>query len=73
MCYYSSSDDRCTVTVLNAKILISIVPYVERLLLCAPPPPLFGGEDTLAGPRGGWGVNILEDERHRIALNHDYF
>jgi hypothetical protein len=34
------------------------------------PPPLVGGggEDTLAGRRGGWGVNILEDERHRIAL-----
>jgi hypothetical protein len=30
-----------------------------------------GGGDTLAGRRGGWGVNILnilEDERHRIAL-----
>jgi hypothetical protein len=27
-----------------------------------------GGEDTLAGRRGGWGVNMLENERHRIAL-----
>jgi hypothetical protein len=27
-----------------------------------------GGGDTLAGRRGGWGVNILEDERHSIAL-----
>jgi hypothetical protein len=25
------------------------------------PPPLVRGEDTLAGWRGGWGVNILED------------
>jgi hypothetical protein len=25
-------------------------------------------EDSLAGRRGGWGVNILEDARHRIAL-----
>ncbi len=25
-------------------------------------------EDTLAGRRGGWGVNILEDARQRIAL-----
>jgi hypothetical protein len=40
-----------------------------------PPPPSppgecvgGGGEDTLPGRRGGWGVNILEDERHRIAL-----
>jgi hypothetical protein len=27
-----------------------------------------GGEDTLNGRREGWGVNILEDERNRIAL-----
>jgi hypothetical protein len=27
-----------------------------------------GGGYTLAGRRGGWGVNILEDERDRIAL-----
>ncbi len=36
-----------------------------------PPPPAGvggGGEDTLAGRSGGWGVNILEDARHRIAL-----
>ncbi len=44
-----------------------------------PPPPLSarrvctprlygGGGDTLAGRRGGRGVNILEDEGHRIAL-----
>ncbi len=26
------------------------------------------GEDTLAGRRGGWGINILEDARHRIGL-----
>jgi hypothetical protein len=32
------------------------------------PPPLLRGEDRLAGQRGGWGVNILEDERNRIAL-----
>jgi hypothetical protein len=25
------------------------------------PPPLVRGEDILAGRRGGWGVNILED------------
>jgi hypothetical protein len=28
------------------------------------PPPLVRREDTLAGWRGGWGVNILEDARH---------
>jgi hypothetical protein len=33
-----------------------------------PPPPNKGGGYTLAGRKGGWGVNILEDERHRIAL-----
>jgi hypothetical protein len=32
------------------------------------PPPLVRGEDRLARGRGGWGVNILEDERNRIAL-----
>jgi hypothetical protein len=35
---------------------------------CEPPAFVGGEEDTLAGPRGEWGVNILEDERHRIAL-----
>jgi hypothetical protein len=29
---------------------------------------LLRGEDRLARGRGGWGVNILEDERNRIAL-----
>jgi hypothetical protein len=35
-----------------------------------PPPPTKSGgtQYTIAGRRGGWGVNILEDERHRIAL-----
>ncbi len=28
------------------------------------PPPLVRGEDTLAGWRGGWGVNSSEDARH---------
>ncbi len=32
------------------------------------PPPLLRGEDTLAGWRGGWGVNILEDARHSSVL-----
>jgi hypothetical protein len=35
---------------------------------CVECTPLLGEEDTLAGRKGGWGVNILEDERHRIAL-----
>jgi hypothetical protein len=32
--------------------------------------PAFGAgvEDTLAGWRGGWGVNILEDVRHSSVL-----
>jgi hypothetical protein len=32
------------------------------------PPPLVRGEDTLARGREGWGVNILEDARHRSVL-----
>jgi hypothetical protein len=34
---------------------------------CVLPPTKAGGY-TLAGRRRGWGVNILEDERDRIAL-----
>ncbi len=34
----------------------------------SPPPPNKGEGCTLAGRRGVWGVNILEDERDRIAL-----
>jgi hypothetical protein len=37
-----------------------------------PPPPAFvggeGGRTHSSGGEGWWGVNILEDERHRIAL-----
>jgi hypothetical protein len=32
------------------------------------PPAFGGGEDTLAGWRGGWGFNILEDARHCSVL-----
>ncbi len=32
------------------------------------PPALVRGEDTLAGWRKGWGVNILEDARHSSVL-----
>jgi hypothetical protein len=39
-------------------------PHGESVL----PPQQRRGEDTLAGRRGGWGVNILEDERNRVAL-----
>jgi hypothetical protein len=35
---------------------------------CVLPPQQRRGVHTLAGRRGGWGVNILEDERNRIAL-----
>ncbi len=35
---------------------------------CVCTPPLVRGEDTLAGWRGGWGVNILEDARHCSVL-----
>ncbi len=52
--------------------------YCKRaiLFLSSSHPPLrpasvyafVAGEDRLAGRRGGGGVNILEDERNRIAL-----
>ncbi len=47
--------------------------YVSRLPKYWPPHPLLrpasvSSPRKLAGRRGGWGVNILEDERHRIAL-----
>ncbi len=32
------------------------------------PPPATKAGDTLTGRRGGWRVNILEDERHRIVM-----
>jgi hypothetical protein len=32
--------------------------------VCLPPPAFGAGEDTLAGWRGGRGVNNLEDARH---------
>ncbi len=41
----------------------------SKILTPHPPlPPLLRGEDRHAGRRGGWEVNILEDERNRIAL-----
>jgi hypothetical protein len=50
--------------------------YGWRLTKYWPPTPLttrrvctlVRGEDTLAGWRGGWGVNILEDVRHSSVL-----
>jgi hypothetical protein len=30
------------------------------------------GKNTLTGRRGGWGVNILEDGRHTVALYSTY-
>jgi hypothetical protein len=32
------------------------------------PPPLLGGTHAFVGAERGMGVNVLEDERHRIAL-----
>jgi hypothetical protein len=32
------------------------------------PPAFFAGGGHTPGRREGWGINILEDERHRIAL-----
>ncbi len=55
----------------NRKEIITVrgQSYVSRLPKYWPSiAPSAGGGYTLAGRRGGWGVNILEDERHRIAL-----
>jgi hypothetical protein len=49
----------------SSKILTPPPPHPGE---CVPPPPLVRGEDTLAGWRGGWGVNILEDARHCSVL-----
>jgi hypothetical protein len=49
----------------SSKIL---TPHPPLRLASVYPPPLLRGEDRLAGRRMGWGVNILEDERNRIAL-----
>jgi hypothetical protein len=49
----------------SSKILTSHPPLRPASVY---PPPLLRGEDRLDGRRGGWGVNILEDERNRIAL-----
>ncbi len=44
----------------SSKILI---PHHPLRLASVSSPPNKGGGYTLAGRRGGWGVNILEDER----------
>jgi hypothetical protein len=43
-------------------------PPPHRPASVSSPPPLLRGEDTLAGWRGGLGVNILEDARHCSVL-----
>jgi hypothetical protein len=54
----------------NSDMVGKIPPWKWDMVgVCSPPPKKkIGGRYTLAGGRGGWGVNILEDERHRIAL-----
>jgi hypothetical protein len=47
-----------------AGVFQNIDPPPPHLPVSVYPPPLVRGEDTLAGLRGGWGVNILEDVRH---------
>ncbi len=49
----------------SSKIL---TPHPPLPLASVYPPPLLRGEDRLVRGRRGWGVNILEDERNRIAL-----
>jgi hypothetical protein len=47
--------------------------FLSSSKILTPHPPtrpasVLRGEDRLARRRGGWGVNILEDERNKIAL-----
>jgi hypothetical protein len=49
----------------SSKIL---TPHPPHRLASVYPLPLELGEDTLAGWRGGWGVNILEETRHSSVL-----
>jgi hypothetical protein len=51
-----------------AGVFQNIDPLPPRRPAIVYPPPLVQGEDTLAGWRGGWGVNILEDARHSSVL-----
>ncbi len=62
------------------EIIVRLQSYFSRLPNIDPPSPLRpaslssprnkggGTPYTVAGRRGGWGVNILEGERNRIAL-----
>jgi hypothetical protein len=70
--FLKKHQNRCTL--LSTCLVYSII---MRVLINIPHPPLplasvyprlCWGEDTLARRRGGWEVNILEDERNRIAL-----
>ncbi len=45
-----------------------VIEYLNMNQLSLSSPRNKGGVYTLDGRRGGWGVNILEDERNRIAL-----
>ncbi len=51
-----------------AGVFQNIDPLPPRRPASVYPPPLVRGEDTLAGRRGGWRVNILEDARHSSVL-----
>ncbi len=45
-------------------------PPLHRPASVHPPPALMLGEDTLAGWRGGWGVNILETRQTQLCTLH---
>ena len=49
-----------------SRVFQNIDPPPPLRLASVYPPPVVQGEDTLAGWRGGWEVNILEDARHRL-------
>jgi hypothetical protein len=75
---YGEIKDLITEYIFYCKRAILFLLFLSSSQILTPHPPLRpaslsssrnkGGGYTLAGRRGGWGVNILEDERNRIAL-----
>jgi hypothetical protein len=65
--YFAASMKRA----MGREIIVRGQSFFSRLPKYWPPIPLSARRvctDRLAGRRGGWGVNILEDEKNRIAL-----
>ncbi len=65
---FSTRLERAILCLSSSKILTPHPPLRPARQVCTLPPSLVRGEDTRAGWRGGWGVNIWKDARHRIGL-----